>query len=172
MGQLSPRLRSGLVFIQGEPSGPDPSAPLLKLALTKSPQTRSARGNLVLIAAPKGFGMTRCLLALTALTVVLSGCASAAPPGGERLAWDGLGQDPNKPVRHTRRVKTPLPSQPDANAEREKILATLQPYSAAWWIVQDEIAGEEQRRLNNKLVICRGCLRTASPEDQTASVHP
>jgi hypothetical protein len=61
---------------------------------------------------------------------------------------------------------------PDPNAEREKVLGTLRAYSAAWWAVQDEMEAEEQRRINAKIVICRVCLPTASPEEHTASVRP
>ena len=123
--------------------------------------------------------MARLFFALISVGLLVSGCAGAPPPPvGGRFAWDGLGQDPNKPVRHKPRPRVAASSKtavkpPDPNAEREKVLATLRPYSAAWWVVQDEIVAEEQRRLNARLVICRTCLPTAnSPEDYTASVRP
>jgi len=51
------------------------------------------------------------------------------------------------------------------------VLNTLQPYSAAWWAIHDEIEAEEQRRVNKKIVICRTCAPTAGPEDHTGSVQ-
>jgi hypothetical protein len=110
------------------------------------------------------------LVALIAMHFVTVGCAAAQAPVGGRFAWDGLGQDPNKPLRNTKRMVR-LPAKPDPNADRRKMLNTLQPHSAAWWIVQDEIEAEEQRRVNKKIVICRACAPTASPEDHTRSVQ-
>src|SRR5262249_41635497 len=77
------------------------------------------------------------LVALIAMHFVTVGWASAQAPVGSHFAWDGLGQDPNKPLRSTKRVMR-LPAKPDPNADRRKMLSTLQPYSAAWWIVHDE----------------------------------
>jgi hypothetical protein len=110
------------------------------------------------------------LLALIAMPFMVVGCASAQVPVGGPFGWDGLGQDPNKPLRNTKRMMR-LPAKPDPNVERQKVLNALQPYSAAWWVVHDEIEAEEQRRVNNKIVICRACVPTASPEDHTGSVQ-
>jgi len=122
--------------------------------------------------------MATYFVALITISLVLSGCASAPPsPAHGRFAWDGLGQDPNRPVRHKRRPGAATASRTtekpvDPNVEREKVLATLRPYSAAWWAVQDEIEAEEQKRLNAKLVICRACIPPPGREDYTASVRP
>jgi hypothetical protein len=121
--------------------------------------------------------MGRFLFALITVGLLVSGCASAPPPaGGGRFAWDGLGQDPNKPAPHARRPMVAAPPRvavkPDPNLEREKVLATFQPYSSAWWAVRDEIDAEEHRRINEKIVICRSCLRSAHAQDYTASVRP
>jgi len=110
------------------------------------------------------------LVTLIAMTFVAAGCASAQAPLGGPVAWDGLGQDPNKPLRNTKRMMR-LPAKPDPIAERQKALNSLQPYSAAWWAVHDEIEAEEQRRVNKKIVICRACAPTASPEDHTGSLQ-
>jgi hypothetical protein len=98
------------------------------------------------------------LVALIAMHFVAVGCASAQAPVGGRFAWDGLGQDPNKPLRNAKRIMR-LPAKPDSNAARQRVLNSLQPYSAAWWIVHDEIEAEEQRFVNKKIVICRACHR-------------
>jgi hypothetical protein len=121
--------------------------------------------------------MARHLSALIILSLVLSGCASAPPPSKSgRFAWDGLGQDPNRLIRHKRRptatgALTAVPKAPEPNAERDRVLATLRPYSAAWWAVQDEIDAEEQRRIKAKLVICRSCFPKTAPDEFTASVR-
>ena len=126
--------------------------------------------------------MGRHFLPLVAVCFFVSGCATAPPPtpisrGGG--AWDGLGQAPNKLARTVRQKRRPATAaaskkaeEPEPNTDREKVLATLRPYSAAWWVVQDEIDAAEQRRINAKLVICRSCLQKSSPEDYTASVRP
>jgi hypothetical protein len=113
----------------------------------------------------------------TLVGLLVSGCAAAPPPSsGGRFAWDGLGQDPNKPVRHKHRATVAALSKtadkPDSNNEREKVLVTLRPYSAAWWVIHDEIEAEDQRRINAKIVICRSCFPKERPEDYTASVRP
>jgi hypothetical protein len=110
------------------------------------------------------------LVALIAMSFAVASCASAQAPVGGHFAWDGLGQDPNKPLRNAKRVMR-LPAKPDPNAERQKVLNTLQPYSAAWWAIHEEIEAEEQRRVNKKIVICRTCAPTASPEDHTGSMQ-
>ena len=92
--------------------------------------------------------------------VALAGCAYQPPPlkSGNKLAWDGLGRDPNLPRAA---LRPRLASVPDENIERERVLATLRPYSTAWWVVHDEIETERDRRTNAKLVICLGCLAQA-----------
>jgi hypothetical protein len=104
------------------------------------------------------------------LTVVvglaLSGCASTPPPPKPgKFAWDGSGRDPNLRRAISRGARAPGS---DQNIERERVLATLKPYSAAWWVVHDEIESESDRRTNAKLVICRGCL--AHVPDATGSI--
>jgi hypothetical protein len=51
-----------------------------------------------------------------------------------------------------------LPSAPNPNAEKEKLLATLRPDSDEWAALYEEIEAEENRRINSKIVICRGCF--------------
>jgi hypothetical protein len=119
--------------------------------------------------------MTRHFFVLISIGVLVLGCATAPTvPSGGRFAWDGLGQDPNKTARHNRRttVLTKTADMPDSNNGREEVLGTLRPYSAAWWLVRDEIDLEEQRRINAKIVICRSCFPKDRPEDHTGSVHP
>lgn len=60
---------------------------------------------------------------------------------------------------------------PDPNVDREKVLVTLRPYSAAWWVVHDEMEAEEDKRLNAKMVICRTCFAAPDLEDHTGSVR-
>jgi hypothetical protein len=122
--------------------------------------------------------MPRYFLVLITMSLVLSGCATApALPVGGRFAWDGLGRDPNGPVRrHKQRLAATTvlgaaPKVPEPNAERERVLATLRPYSAAWWVVRDEIEAEDQKRINGKMVICRTCFPPASHDEYTASVR-
>lgn len=122
--------------------------------------------------------MARHLSAIIILSLVVSGCASAPPsPAYGQFAWDGLGQDPNRPVRHYKRRPAAVPARTadklaDPNIERQKALATLRPYSTAWWVVQDEIEAEEQKRISAKLVICRTCLPPPGRDEFTASVGP
>jgi hypothetical protein len=66
---------------------------------------------------------------------------------------------------------TPRATDPEQrNDERARVLTTLRPYSAAWWAVHDEIEADNDKRLNRKLVIYRGCLTPQAKEDQTGSI--
>lgn len=124
--------------------------------------------------------MGRHFFPLVVVCFLVSGCATAPPPppiahGG--LAWERPGRAPlaatARQKRHPAITAAPKKTDwPDPNTDREKVLATLRPYSAAWWVVQNEIDAEEQRRINAKLVICRSCLQKGDPEDHTASVRP
>ncbi|WP_347337221.1 hypothetical protein [Bradyrhizobium centrolobii] len=51
------------------------------------------------------------------------------------------------------------------------MLATLRPYSDAWWAVHDEIEAENDRQLESKLMICRRCAPPAPREDVTGSIR-
>ena len=112
--------------------------------------------------------VVRLFLLITVSSLVI-GCASTAPPVGGRASWEG--QDPYKPIHKPKLLAKPSPPVPDPNAEREKLLATLPLYSAAWVALHNQIEAEEDRRLQNKLVICRGCFARAD-EDYTGSLHP
>jgi hypothetical protein len=101
--------------------------------------------------------LARHFLLLVALASFLAGCAST-PPVRRGIALDGLAEDHSKHVRRDPRLKTPSFAIPDPNAEKEKVLAALRPYSAEWVVLYNQIEAEEERRLKTKLVICRGCF--------------
>ena len=102
------------------------------------------------------------------LGLAVAGCAyTPAPVKPGNYAWDGLGRDPN--LRGAISRARPAAPEADQNIERERVLATLQSNSAAWWVVHDEIEAETDRRLNAKLLICQGCL--AEAPDATAPIR-
>lgn len=121
---------------------------------------------------------------LLTFCAALMGCAVAPAQERRPIAWDGLGQDPNKdPNKHSnkashrrsvtkQRAASPAPAQDNPNQERERVLATLRPYSEAWWAVHDEIEAENDRQLGTKLVICPRCVQQPSPDDDvTGSIR-
>jgi len=101
------------------------------------------------------------------------GCAAAPAQERRPIAWDGLGQDPNRSHVAKRRTANPTPVvQDNPNQERERVLATLRPYSEAWWAVHDEIEAENDRNLGTKLVICPRCVRPPPSGDEvTGSIR-
>lgn len=113
---------------------------------------------------------------LTFCTMLLA-CAVAPAQERRPIAWDGLGQDPNKSANRAdiakRRATNPAPAANDPNQDRERVLGTLRPYSEAWWAVHDEIEAEKDRQLGTKLVICPRCVQSSSPpsEDVTGSIR-
>jgi hypothetical protein len=112
---------------------------------------------------------------LTFCTALL-GCAVAPAQERRPIAWDGLGQDPNKGSNHPhaakRRATNLAPAATDPNQERERVLGTLQPYSEAWWAVHDEIEAENDRKLGTKLVICPRCVQAPQQgEGVTGSIR-
>lgn len=115
-------------------------------------------------------------LLLTFCTTLL-GCAVAPAQERRPIAWDGLGQDPNKSSNRThaakQRATNPAPAASDPNQERERVLGTLRPYSEAWWAVHSEIEAENDRQLGTKLVICPRCVQSSSPpgEEATGSIR-
>lgn len=115
--------------------------------------------------------MARQILVLLSFCAALAGCAAA--PAAERrpIAWDGLGQDPNRPTAAKRRLANHPSPESDPNLERQRVLATLRPYSDAWWAVHDEIEDENDRQLGSKLVICRSCVMQRPAEDVTGSIR-
>lgn len=112
---------------------------------------------------------------LTFCTALL-GCAVAPAQERRPIAWDGLGQDPNKrparPHLAKRRATPPAAAASDPNQERERVLGTLRPYSEAWWAVHDEIEAEHDRQLGTKLVICPRCVQALpKAEEVTGSIR-
>ena len=126
--------------------------------------------------------MTKWLVLLVALA--LCGCSSS--PQGQisrgqvsqgqvsqgrvsqppRLAWDGLGRDPNLPAMKWGRTKTG-----EANLTSEAELAKLHPYSPEWVSLRGQIDAEEQARISKLMVICRGC-NLASVEADRINLTP
>jgi hypothetical protein len=107
--------------------------------------------------------MFKLILAIT-IGLTLTGCAyTPAPLKPGEYAWDGLGQNPNYRRAMARSGGHTASVEADQNTERAKVLATLRPYSAEWWLVHDQIEADRDRRTNAKLVICQGCL-TQAPE--------
>ena len=87
------------------------------------------------------------------------------------MASAGLGQDPNRPAVTKRRLANHATPESDSNLERQRVLATLRPYSDAWWAVQDEIEAENDRQLGSKLVICRSCVTQPPDHETTGSIR-
>jgi hypothetical protein len=114
--------------------------------------------------------IVRRLLIVFSIGSLVAGCASSPPPTGGRIAWDGLGQDPNSHIRQKLRFTESSPAVPDQNAEREKVLATLSPDSAEWKVLHNQIEAEYDRRLKKTLVICKGCFQK-DQTDYTGSVR-
>jgi hypothetical protein len=109
--------------------------------------------------------------ALLLLSLALAGCAvgpqahlaSDAAFKPARLAWDGAGEDPNRPRTAADPSRT---ARAVAASERSRSQAGLAPYSKEWWQAQDGIEAEQDARVNRSLVICQGCLRPEpQPED-------
>jgi hypothetical protein len=113
--------------------------------------------------------MIRHFSILTAIGLVLSACASTPSSNGP-VAWNGSSQHPNKHPRHKQSLAKASLTKPDPDTEKEKILATLRPYSREWFVLHDEIEAEEDKRIKGKLVICRGCF-SKPDEDFTGSLH-
>jgi hypothetical protein len=95
--------------------------------------------------------------------------ATGASPSPRQYAWDGLGQNPKRPRSHRVSRQSSKPEQA-SNLQREAALAELRPYSAAWWVVHDEIEADREANIARKLVICRGCISTESQVGMTASI--
>ena len=102
------------------------------------------------------------------LSLALAGCAvgrqaQLAPDPAfkpARYAWDGAGQDPNRPHAALQ------PTRAAARSERDRSQAELQPPTKEWWQAQDGSEAEQDARVNRSLVICQGCLRKQpQPED-------
>jgi hypothetical protein len=110
---------------------------------------------------------------LLTFCATLMGCVVAPAQDRRPIAWDGLGQDPNRPSVIKRRVATQAPAASDPNQERERVLGTLRPYSPAWWAIHDEIEAENDRQLGTKLVICPRCVPSSQPpsNDVTGSIR-
>jgi hypothetical protein len=59
----------------------------------------------------------------------------------------------------------------DNESSKEAELATLKPYSEAWWSVRDAIDRAAEINLSKKLIICRGCA-PSQLDDHTGSIAP
>jgi hypothetical protein len=116
-------------------------------------------------------GMARHSLVLLSFCAALAGCVTALAAERRPIAWDGLGQDPNRPTVAKRRLANHASPESDPNLERQRVLATLRPYSDAWWAVHDEIEAENDKQLGSKLVICRSCVTPPPSEDATGSIR-
>jgi hypothetical protein len=116
------------------------------------------------------------IVSLFMLPIALGGCAYPSSrvqidtsTKTRQIAWDGLGQDPNRPLRVVKHVQVSSVAD-DAVSKREQVMASLRPYSAAWWVVHDEIEADQSNRLARKLIICRGCLNQ-SADEHTGGIH-
>ncbi|RTM13550.1 MAG: hypothetical protein EKK33_10820 [Bradyrhizobiaceae bacterium] len=106
--------------------------------------------------------------ALLLLSLALAGCAVgpqahlASDPAFKpaRYAWDGAGEDPNRPHAASQ------PTRASARSKRSSSQAGLQPQSREWWQAQDASEAEQDARLNRSLVICQGCLRPQQPQPE------
>ena len=138
--------------------------------------TIHSRSRVLIPALTRAASMFR-RISLLLLAVALSGCAAQTaqmrpPPSVYVVARDGLGEDRTRSRRTRAERRNDAVTSNPADSEREKVLATLRPHSAAWWTVHDAIESDQEKQLSKKLVICRGCYVPSNAEDQTGSVAP
>ena len=87
-------------------------------------------------------------------------------------SWDGLGQDPNRPVRQARPAKPEvLASASEAEIDDDIKLASVKNFSPEWWLIRNSIERRHDAKLTRAIVICRGCGLSAKVEDHTGSIH-
>nr|WP_228747530.1 hypothetical protein [Bradyrhizobium sp. BR 10289] len=63
-----------------------------------------------------------------------------------RYAWDGAGENPNRP-------------RTAAGSERDRSQAAVPTSAKDRWQAQDGVEAERDARISRSLVICQGCLR-------------
>ena len=113
-------------------------------------------------------------IALFFLPIALCSCAAPADrmsfySSPTPFAWDGSGNDPNRPRGKKKRVQI-LTDENPATRAREEALASLRPNSTAWWTIHNEIEAEHDKRLARKLLICAGCLRDPPQAEVTGTI--
>lgn len=103
----------------------------------------------------------------------LCGC-SASPPvqfsQPHRLAWDGLGRDPNLPA--TKRMRTRTEPAGPTSAGRDAELAKLRPFSREWVTLLEAIDAADDARVSKLMIICRGCELASRDQDRIPSSSP
>lgn len=99
--------------------------------------------------------------AVLLLSLSLAGCAVgpqahlSSDPAFKpaRYAWDGAGEDPNRPYAASRATRAATGS------ERNGSQAGLQSSPRESWQAQHGTEAEHDAKLSRSLVICKGCLR-------------
>lgn len=110
--------------------------------------------------------LIRHTLAFASICALLAGCASAPIQKDGPLAWDGLGYKEEPTATSDVDPEMELSSRRNPEAKRERVLATLDPRSAGWQALHDEIEADQDKRLKAQMRICSGCLPSKS---QTAN---
>jgi hypothetical protein len=114
--------------------------------------------------------------ALLLVPMALSGCGPAHHVWvrsflkTNRIAWDGLGRDPNRLVQIKRQIKF-KEAETETSINRAAKLASLEKYSPARWSAHDAIESGEDKRLAKALVICRGCSAPSEDPELTGSIR-
>ena len=120
--------------------------------------------------------MHRSLLLLL-MTLALAGCVSnpsrfLLAASTKAYAWDGLGQDPNRPVRLTTRAKPAVSASAHTHEiDDDEKLALVQKFSPEWRSIRDDIERRQDAKLAKAMIICRGCGSSAKVEDETGSIR-
>jgi hypothetical protein len=72
---------------------------------------------------------------ISLFALLLVGCSATPEIKPGMIAWDGVARDPALPRQRKSNIRTRSVTI-NPNSEREKVLAGMRPYSAAWWVVQ------------------------------------
>ena len=103
----------------------------------------------------------------------LCGCSSSQPvqfSQSDRLAWDGLGRDPNLPV--PKRTRTRIEQASSKSESRDAELAKLRPFSREWVTLLEAIGADDDARISKLMIICRGCELASRDQDRIPSSSP
>jgi hypothetical protein len=114
-------------------------------------------------------------VAIILAALALSGCAAADHDCREGLprkliAWDGLGRDPNEPVRAHRTLATKNPTDAASSIPDDEVaLAAVPKYSKEWVALYETMLARDDAKLSRAMIICRGCFPLADG-DRTDSI--